>query len=267
MSKLTDEQQLAVDKKNTNIIVSAGAGSGKTTVLKTRVLRELKEGVNVNDLIILTFTNNAAQEMKERIRKTINENSDVADQGELIDSAYITTFDSFAQSLVKKYNYLLNIDKTFTIVDSAIVNTEMTRILDDIFDFLYRSHDDNFEKMMRELTVKDDKDIKKSIISVYHSLLNLIDRNAFLDSYMDIYYEEDYVADLFLEFEDYVLNKVGKLICLLEELDDEIIDGDKLALIMHETEGIRNARSYDEVLENLDFKLPNKSDKIYSEYG
>lgn len=267
MSKLTNEQQFAVDKKNTNIIVSAGAGSGKTTVLKTRVLRELKEGVNVNDLIILTFTNNAAQEMKERIRKTINENPEVADQGELIDSAYITTFDSFAQSLVKKYNYLLNVDKSFTIVDAAIVNTEISKILDEIFDELYRNHDELFEKLMKELTVKDDKDIKNSIISVYHSLINLIDRESFLDSYMDIYYKDDFVNSLFLEYEEYILNKVGKLVLLLEELDGEIIDGDKLALIQHSTEGIRCATNYDEVLANLDFKLERKSDKTYTEYG
>lgn len=267
MSKLTDEQQLAVDKKNTNIIVSAGAGSGKTTVLKTRVLRELKEGVNVNDLIILTFTNNAAQEMKERIRKTINENPDVASQGELIDSAYITTFDSFAQSLVKKYNYLLNINKAFTIVDSTIVNTEMVKIIDDIFDELYKSHDEKFERLIKELTVKDDKDIKASIISVYHSLINLIDRDAFLDTYMDKYYEEEYVDSLFEEFENYIFSKVNKLVEMLEELEEEIIDADKLALIEKETEGIRNSQSYDDILDSLDFKLPNKSDKIYTEYG
>lgn len=267
MSKLTNEQQLAVDKKNTNIIVSAGAGSGKTTVLKTRVLRELKEGVNVNDLIILTFTNNAAQEMKERIRKTINENPEVADQGELIDSAYITTFDSFAQSLVKKYNYLLNIDKSFTIVDAAIVNTEISKILDEIFDELYRNHDELFEKLMKELTVKDDKDIKNSIISVYHSLINLIDRESFLDSYMDIYYKDDFVNSLFLEYEEYILNKVSKLVLLLEELDGEIIDGDKQALMQHATEGIRCATSYDDVLASIDFKLERKSDKTYTEYG
>ena len=71
MSNLTVEQQLAVEKKDTNIIVSAGAGSGKTTVLKKRVERILLSGVNINDLIILTFTNNAASEMKERIRKII----------------------------------------------------------------------------------------------------------------------------------------------------------------------------------------------------
>ena len=267
MSNLTQEQQLAVDKKNTNIIVSAGAGSGKTTVLKTRVLRELKEGVNVNDLIILTFTNNAAAEMKERIRKTINENPEVAEQGELIDSAYITTFDSFAQSLVKKYNYLLNIDKTFTIVDAAIVNTEMAKIIDEIFDELYRSHDAKFEMLIKDLTVKDDKDIKASIITVYHSLINLINRDEFLDSYMDNYYELNFVDSIFQEFEEYILKRCGKLTVLLEELEDEIIDGDKLALMMQATEGIKGAVTYDEVLESLDFKLPIKSDKNYTEYG
>ena len=60
MPNLTEKQSLAVNKSNTNIIVSAGAGSGKTTVLKTRVERLLMEGVNINELIILTFTNAAA---------------------------------------------------------------------------------------------------------------------------------------------------------------------------------------------------------------
>ena len=73
MSNLTTEQLLAVNKQNTNIIVSAGAGSGKTTVLKERVLRILNQGIDINKLIILTFTNNAAKEMKERIRKIIND--------------------------------------------------------------------------------------------------------------------------------------------------------------------------------------------------
>ena len=61
----TEEQQLAIDTKNSNIIVSAGAGSGKTAVLTARVLRIIKEGTHVNELLVLTFTNAAAAEMKE----------------------------------------------------------------------------------------------------------------------------------------------------------------------------------------------------------
>ena len=137
MSNLTTEQLLAVNKQNTNIIVSAGAGSGKTTVLKERVLRILNQGIDINKLIILTFTNNAAKEMKERIRKIINDNN-LEDQALLLDQSYITTFDSFAQSLVKKYNYLLNISKDFTIVDETIVKTELNNIIDIIFERLYK---------------------------------------------------------------------------------------------------------------------------------
>lgn len=54
--KWTEEQQLAIDKENTNIIVSAGAGSGKTAVLTARVIRKLKDNISINQLLILTFT-------------------------------------------------------------------------------------------------------------------------------------------------------------------------------------------------------------------
>ena len=64
MPNWTKDQQSAIDKENSNIIVSAGAGSGKTAVLTARVIRKLKDGVDVNKLLVLTFTNEAANEMK-----------------------------------------------------------------------------------------------------------------------------------------------------------------------------------------------------------
>ena len=67
--KWTKEQQLAIDKEGCNLIVSAGAGSGKTAVLSERVIRKLKSGIDIRNILILTFTNEAAGEMKERIRK------------------------------------------------------------------------------------------------------------------------------------------------------------------------------------------------------
>jgi len=101
MPRWTKEQQEAIDKEGTNIIVSAGAGSGKTAVLSERVLRKLKDGVNINELLILTFTKAAAFEMKERIRKKIANEESLSKQLEYIDSSYITTFDSYALSVVK----------------------------------------------------------------------------------------------------------------------------------------------------------------------
>ena len=75
MTKWTEEQKLAIEKENTNIIVSASAGSGKTAVLSERVIRKLKNNVKIDELLILTFTKAAAKEMKERIKsKIIEEN-------------------------------------------------------------------------------------------------------------------------------------------------------------------------------------------------
>ena len=71
MPNWTKEQLDAINKDNSNIIVSAGAGSGKTAVLTERVIRKLKSGVDINHLLVLTFTNAAASEMKDRIRKAI----------------------------------------------------------------------------------------------------------------------------------------------------------------------------------------------------
>ena len=71
MPSWTPEQQDAINLEGKNIIVSAGAGSGKTAVLTARTQRKLLSGTHVNELLILTFTKAAAGEMKERIRKSI----------------------------------------------------------------------------------------------------------------------------------------------------------------------------------------------------
>ena len=100
----TEEQQQAIDLEGKNIIVSAGAGSGKTAVLTARVQRKLLSGIHINELLILTFTNAAAQEMKDRIRKTIRETPNLEKEANLLEEAYITTFDAFSLDIVKKYH-------------------------------------------------------------------------------------------------------------------------------------------------------------------
>ena len=115
MPRWTEEQLSAIETSGSNIIVSAGAGSGKTAVLSTRVITKLKSGIHVNELLILTFTKAAAKEMKERIRKAIKKDESLQEELSLIDSSYITTFDSFSLSVVKKYHYLLNLSNNINI--------------------------------------------------------------------------------------------------------------------------------------------------------
>ena len=71
MPNFTKDQQSAIDMDKSSIIVSAGAGSGKTAVLSERVIRKLNDGVDIDKLLILTFTKEAAKEMKGRIRSKI----------------------------------------------------------------------------------------------------------------------------------------------------------------------------------------------------
>ena len=99
---LTKEQQLAVDLEGSNIIVSAGAGSGKTAVLSERVIRKLKDGVDIRDILILTFTNEAAGEMSTRIRKKMKKAGLDEQLAFFRPSIYYDFLMPFALNLVKK---------------------------------------------------------------------------------------------------------------------------------------------------------------------
>ena len=125
-SQWTDEQWEAITHEGENILVSAGAGSGKTAVLSTRVIEKIKDGMSIDKLILITFTNAAAFEMKVRIKKKleelVKEDSSYQNQLDLLDQAYITTFDGLSLSLVKKYHYLLNVDRSINIIDNVDLN-------------------------------------------------------------------------------------------------------------------------------------------------
>ncbi len=220
MSSPTEEQAKAINTTGNNIIVSAGAGSGKTFVLKERVLKTVQSGVSVEDLIILTFTKNAASEMKDRIRKIISEHPELKEESEKVDSAYITTFDSFASSIVKKYNYLLNISKDFSIIDDNIVKIELTKALDEILDSYYKNPTDDFNHFINTNTVKNDTEIKKAILKLYSNLGNLLDKDTFLNEALDKYYSKDYINKKIDEYTNLVFDKLADIKPLYQELID-----------------------------------------------
>ena len=196
MPKWTSEQQDAIYKKGTNIIVSAGAGSGKTAVLSERVLEHVKSGISIDDLLVLTFTNAAAAEMKDRIRSKIRKVPKLKEELDKVDLAYITTFDSFALSLVKKYSYLMNISKNINIIDASIMTLKKEEELNNIFEELYQERNPLFLKLISDFTVKDDKEIFNAVLSLYAKLDNRFDKDTILNSYLDDYYSEDNISKL-----------------------------------------------------------------------
>lgn len=197
----TKEQQLAIDMDGSNIIVSAGAGSGKTAVLTQRVIRKIMDGVNVDRLLVLTFTNEAASEMKNRIREAILKNN-LTDQLNLLDAAYITTFDSYALSLVKKYGYTLNISKDIGIIDSNIMTIYKYKALDQIFEDMYEI--DEFKRLVNDFCLKDDMTLREDILSLSEKLDLELDKEEFLNNYF-LKYGND-------EFQNEAINKYMKLI-------------------------------------------------------
>lgn len=221
----TKEQQLAIDMDGTNIIVSAGAGSGKTAVLTQRVIRKIMDGVDVDRLLVLTFTNEAAREMKSRIRDAIIKNN-LDKQLGLLDAAYITTFDSFALSLVKKYAYTLNIDKNIGIVDSNIITIYKYKILDEIMDSKYG--EEKFDKLIGDFCLKDDESLKKKIIELADKIDLAIDRDKFIDGYSKKYLNDEFINDRVQEYQKIVRNKIQEINDTYQEfmdyIDDTLID-------------------------------------------
>ena len=120
---LTSDQEKVLSLKSGNILVNAGAGSGKTTVLTKRVIHLLKdEHYSLKEIIVLTFTNLAAKEMKDRIISALEKESDENLKEELahIDEASIMTFDAFCNKFVKKYSAYSILPLNFNIGDEAL---------------------------------------------------------------------------------------------------------------------------------------------------
>ena len=209
MPKFTEDQQKAIDLEGKNIIVSAGAGSGKTAVLSERVLRKLKQGISISQLLVLTFTNEAAGEMKQRIRQKISKDPDLQDQLDLIDSAYITTFDSFSLSMVKKYHYLLGVDKNINIMDASILEMKKNEYLDTIFNERYEKKDANFLKLINDFCVKEDQSIKEAVHSIMESVDKLSNKKEFLTTYVDKYYSTAHINKIIEEYENNIKEQMS----------------------------------------------------------
>ena len=219
MPKWTKEQEEAIIKSGSNIIVSAGAGSGKTAVLSERVINKIQNGIHVNELLILTFTRAAADEMKDRIRKKIGKIAEFKDELTLLSSAYITTFDSFALSVVKKYHYLLNISSSIAITDESIVKLEQKKILDNIFEKFYKEKNEKFINLIKKYCIKNDKSLKSNILSLCNKISDYIDRDEFIDNVINNFYEEENVNKLLTKYKEFINDKKKAIMLELDNMN------------------------------------------------
>ncbi len=179
-------QTLAINIRNKNVLVSAAAGSGKTYVLVQRVmsmLTDIKSKVNIDDLLIVTFTNKAAAEMKERIGKAINESirkeslnengseeltAHLRKQLVLLNKAHITTIDSFCSMVVKRNFHLVDLDPNFRTVTQDETAQLKKEVMDELLEKKYSEEREGFTALSDYFSPQySDKGLEKCIYSIY----------------------------------------------------------------------------------------------------
>ncbi len=191
--KFTPEQRQAIDVQG-KAIVSASAGSGKTTVMIEKIINIIRDGGKVSEILAVTFTKKAASQMKEKLRKAlvaaINEpNIDSArrqalkEQIDEVATADISTIHSFCSRLIRTHFYKADVDNSFRVIasDDADGVALKGEALDDLFDEGYAGDDEDFEHLISVYWhKKSDKNLRKNVLDVYDELRNRADYRAFL---------------------------------------------------------------------------------------
>ena len=154
----TPNQQRVIDTRSSNILVSAAAGSGKTAVLVERIVRMVcdeKNPVDIDRLLIVTFTGAAASEMRERIaegiQKKLLENplsAHIQKQATLLHNAQITTIDSFCLFLLRNHFNEIGLDPAFRIADEGEIKLLQQDVLAQLFEDAYASGEEDFQEMV-----------------------------------------------------------------------------------------------------------------------
>lgn len=152
-TRWTAEQNSAIQASNSNLLVSAGAGSGKTAVLVNRILRLiLDEAIPVDRLLVVTFTKAAAGEMKERLRRELMNRSAaspemaqlIKDQLHRLNHAWITTFHGFCRQLLQRHFQEAGLEPRFRVLDTPEAEQLRTLAVGEILEAAYESADPSF---------------------------------------------------------------------------------------------------------------------------
>lgn len=239
--KWTDAQLDAIKARKKNILVSAAAGSGKTAVLAQRVINRLLDinnSTDVDRLLVVTFTNAAAAEMKARISNKLSEilkeqpnNLNVLKQLSLLPSAQICTIDSFCINLVRENFFKLDIEQDFKILDEAQAQLIEQEVVEELVEELYENDDERFKALVELLsTTKNDEEL----ISTIRKINNFISSQPFplywLEHIGELYNPEISIDDS--EIKAYIIDEIKFIVeYIFEVIDSErslLVEGDEM---------------------------------------
>lgn len=232
----TDEQWQAIHADDKDILVSASAGSGKTRVLVERVLEKIKAGVNVDELLVVTFTRAAAKEMKDRIETELhqainiaapNDKAHLIKQLSLLPRANISTIHAFCLEVIRRFYYVIETDPVFRLVTD---DTEIGMMKDTVWDNLSEEllgKDESFRQLTLMFSEKFDDDLLKNMIfSLYATAIAKPNTIEWLENLGSLYNldEESFYQSVL--YQDYLLsythNVLADVVARYEELDEAV---------------------------------------------
>ena len=181
--KWTKEQQEVIDSRDCNLLVAAAAGSGKTAVLVERIIQIItnkEKPVDIDSLLVVTFTNAAAAEMRERIGDAIGkaleknpEDSHLQNQLVLLNKASITTIHSFCLEVIKSNFHKIDLDPNFRIGDETECTILKLETIEEIFEEFYEEKEDDFYKLVESYSEKrGDTNLQQMVLSIYSFVMS-----------------------------------------------------------------------------------------------
>ncbi len=194
----TREQRQVISLGGRNILVSAAAGSGKTAVLVERIITMLTRNVNpvdVDRLLIVTFTEAAASEMKERIRKAVEErvekepaNERLRRQATLIHSAQITTIHSFCLSVIREHFHTIDLDPAFRIGEDGELKLLRHDVLEEVLERYYEDGEEAFLNLVEGYGgSRDDRNLEELILKMYEFGRSYPEPDKWLEACIEAY--------------------------------------------------------------------------------
>lgn len=268
----TKEQRQVIELRDRNILVSAAAGSGKTAVLVERIIQRITDEqhpVDVDRMLVVTFTNAAASEMRERIGDAIEaalekepENQHLQRQQSLIHNAQITTIDSFCLYIVRNYFHTIDLEPGFRIADEGELALLREHVLDEVLESFYEKSNEDFTSFMEAFaTAKSDKNVRSMILELFTNAQSNPWQSEWLDMLDEDYQkacehpEEAVWMQLALaayknSMED-VLRELKKAWMLTQDLDGPQMYGDAIRSDLELVESLCAKDTYADIVQAL----------------